>query len=37
MKSQQVNPLLILMLALGVFGIITTEMGIVGGTASGCE
>ncbi|CAM4308569.1 MFS transporter [Paenibacillus xylanexedens] len=30
MKSQQVNPLLILMLALGVFGIITTEMGIVG-------
>ncbi|NMI06842.1 MFS transporter [Paenibacillus sp. SZ31] len=30
MKSQQVNPLLILILALGVFGIITTEMGIVG-------
>ncbi|MFS0872609.1 MFS transporter [Paenibacillus xylanilyticus] len=30
MKSQQVNPLLILILALGVFGIITTEMGIIG-------
>lgn len=27
---KKVNPLLIIMLALGVFGIITTEMGIVG-------
>ncbi len=30
MRQKQVNPLLIIMLALGVFGIITTEMGIVG-------
>ncbi|KOY14326.1 MFS transporter [Paenibacillus xylanivorans] len=30
MKSQQVNPLLILILALGVFAIITTEVGIIG-------
>lgn len=30
MRPKQVNPLLIIMLALGVFGIITTEMGIVG-------
>jgi predicted MFS family arabinose efflux permease len=29
-KSQQVNPLLILILALGVFAIITTEVGIIG-------
>lgn len=29
-KSQQVNPLLILILALGVFAIITTEIGIIG-------
>lgn len=27
---KKLNPLLIMMLALGVFGIITTEMGIVG-------
>jgi MFS transporter, DHA1 family, inner membrane transport protein len=30
LRPKQVNPLLIIMLALGVFGIITTEMGIVG-------
>lgn len=30
LKSQQVNPLLILILALGVFAIITTEVGIIG-------
>lgn len=30
MRQKQVNPLLIIMLALGVFGIITTEMSIVG-------
>lgn len=30
MRQKQVTPLLIIMLALGVFGIITTEMGIVG-------
>ncbi|UPK43906.1 MFS transporter [Paenibacillus pabuli] len=29
-KSQQVNPLLIIILALGVFAIITTEIGIIG-------
>ncbi len=27
---KKVNPLLIIILALGVFGIITTEMGIIG-------
>lgn len=30
MKSKQVNPLLIIILALGVFAIITTEVGIIG-------
>lgn len=27
---KKINPLLIIILALGVFGIITTEMGIIG-------